>query len=91
MIKLLDNINRNYPCIQNEDRRVWTLEDNGSFTVKSCYKHLLPRNKTSYPWKDLWWCKVPSKVVFFAWTALEGRILTMDNLQRWGIPLPDMC
>lgn len=69
-----------YPCSQNEDSQVWTLEANGSFTVKSCFKHF-PRIEASYPWKDLWRCKAPSnmlslygqhsKAIFWLWIIFK--------------------
>ena len=34
---------------------------------------------------------VPSKLVFFAWEATWGRILTLDRLQKRGWQLPNHC
>ena len=61
-----------------EDKLVLLATRSGSFEVKSYYTVLSSRNSHSFLWK----VKVPSKVVFFAWTAAKGEILTLDNLSR---------
>ena len=35
--------------------------------------------------------KVPTKVVFFAWEATWGKVLTLDRLQRRGWQFPNRC
>jgi hypothetical protein len=35
--------------------------------------------------------KFHSELVFFAWTAALGRILTMDNLRKRGLIVVDWC
>ena len=35
--------------------------------------------------------RVPTKVCFFAWEAMWGRVLTLDRLQRRGLQLPNRC
>lgn len=50
------------------------------FFVKSCYDHLQPQKELTFPWK-----------AYFVWTALKGRILTLDNIQRRVISLPNIC
>lgn len=77
--------------MMREDKRIWTLESTRKFTGNLCYNFLHPSVMDEFPLKDLWRCKIPSKVVFFAWIALKGKIFTLDNFQRRGISLPNIC
>ena len=47
--------------------------------------------KSPFPWKGIWSVKVPKRVLFFIWIAALGRILTLDNLMRKGLPLVNWC
>ena len=47
--------------------------------------------KSPFPWKGIWSVKVPKRVLFFMWIAALGRILTLDNLMRKGLPLVNWC
>lgn len=42
-------------------------------------------------WKVIWKLKIPSKVVFFVWTACRERLPTLDFLQNRGMCIPNMC
>ncbi|XP_028077120.1 uncharacterized protein LOC114279114 [Camellia sinensis] len=44
-----------------------------------------------FPWHGVWVSSVPSKVAFFVWTAVSGRILTIDNLVRRNHILVNWC
>jgi hypothetical protein len=37
------------------------------------------------PWKSIWKVKAPSRVAFFVWTAMVGKILTLDNLHKRNV------
>lgn len=56
------------------------------FQVNSIYRQL-SNGGSIFPWKSIW--KV--KVAPFAWTAVLGQTLTLDNLQRHGIVVVDWC
>ena len=45
----------------------------------------------SFPWRSIWEQKVPSKVVFFVWTAALGTILTIGNLCKKKVLILDWC
>ena len=43
------------------------------------------------PWKIIGKSKVPPRVAFFMWTAVLGKILTMDNLRKKNIIVTEWC
>lgn len=50
----------------NDDTPRWTLTENESFTVKSCYKGLLQSadNGGTFPYKQIWKVKVRTRISF---------------------------
>ena len=44
-----------------------------------------------FPWKGIWSVKVPNRLLFFLWTVALGKILSFDNLTKWGLPLVNWC
>jgi hypothetical protein len=63
----------------------------GKFDVRSFYKALACKEAIHFPWKSIWRTKVPLKVAFFAWTAAQGKILTLDNLRKKRVIVIDRC
>ena len=61
------------------------------FSVNSYYKVLTSPNHRSFPWKRVWKSCVPSKINFFVWTAILGKVLTIDNLRKRRLMLIDWC
>jgi hypothetical protein len=57
----------------------------GGFEVKSFYRALLAHGPISFPWKSILRSKAPLRVVFFVWTVVRSKILTLDNLRRRGM------
>ena len=45
----------------------------------------------SFPRQVIWNLWVPSKVNFFAWEAIWGKVLTLDQLQKRGWSLINRC
>ena len=43
------------------------------------------------PWKSIWMSKAPPRVAFFVWTAVLGKILTLDNLRKKNIIVMEWC
>jgi hypothetical protein len=43
------------------------------------------------PWKSIWKSKAPTRVAFFVWTAVLGKILTLDNLRKKNIIVTEWC
>jgi hypothetical protein len=53
--------------------------------VKSFYEVLNKKDGPSFSWKSIWRVKAPAMVAFFVWTAVLGKILTHDNLQKRNV------
>ena len=62
------------------------------FTVKSLYKMLeqMPP-PVLFPWKFIWRNCAQPKLCFFAWEAVWGKILTLDQLKRIGFAFANRC
>jgi hypothetical protein len=72
------------------DKFCWKKSASLGFFVKSYYRCLSPPPST-FPWKSLWKTKVPPRVAFFTWTAVLGKLPTIDNLRKRGMVLVNRC
>jgi hypothetical protein len=63
----------------------------GLFVVSSFYNILFCNNDIHFPWKNIWRTKVPLRATFFAWSAVLGKIFTMDNLKDRHVIVVDRC
>jgi hypothetical protein len=73
---------------------LWTLSSRHGFVAKSYYTMLISPNSKesgSFPWKSIWKMKASPCIAFFLWATTMGRILTVDNLRRWGFHLINQC
>ena len=61
------------------------------FLVSAYYHLLVGHSEQPFPWKSIWKQKIPSRVVFFVWTAALGKCLTIDNLRKRKICILDWC
>ena len=61
------------------------------FSVRHMYHKLMYSLPTDFPCRSIWNPIVPPKLVFFAWEASWGKVLTLDQLKRRGIPLVNRC
>jgi hypothetical protein len=75
----------------DEDKFYWVPSNRGLFNVRSYYNVLIPHDITHFHWKSILWNKVPLRVTFFAWSAILGKILTMDNLRKRHVIVIDWC
>ena len=75
----------------DEDVMFWRVSKKGFFTVKSFFSSLVLCIGREFPSSLVWNPWVPKRVNFFAWEAMWGRILTMDQLKRRGWVLPSRC
>ena len=62
-----------------------------SFSVRLMYRKLMHSLPTDFPCRSIWNPIVPPKLGFFAWEASWGKVLTLDQLKRRGIPLVNRC
>ena len=67
------------------------LKGDGKFDTRSYYHVIRSVSNSLFPWKGVWKPKIPKRVAFFLWTAVHGRILTLDNLMLKGHPLANRC
>ena len=73
------------PSADREDEVIWTLSNDGEFSVKSVWERLRRR----YPlvgWHNLVWHKdsIP-RCSFICWLACRNRLRTKEKLFRWGV------
>jgi hypothetical protein len=67
------------------DRICWSPSKRSKFEVKSYYQMLIGTNRSSFPWKSIWWVKAPLRVAFFVKLAALEKILTLDNLRKMNV------
>ncbi|RVX07795.1 hypothetical protein CK203_021805 [Vitis vinifera] len=72
-----------------EDSIFWKGGGSGQFRVKEAYSLLDRPLEVVFPKNKIWVERVPTKIMFFAWEATWGKILTLDRLQKRGWQLPN--
>ena len=75
---------RGHKITLEEDSVVWKEGRNGQFRVEEAYSLLDSPVTTVFPKNKIWVERVPTKIVFFAWEAAWGKIMTLDRLQKRG-------
>ena len=80
MVGNLLHVLRSYKPTLEEDLVYWKGERNGQFKVKEAYNLVVNTVVTGFPKSSIWVDKVPTKIVFFAWEATWGKVLTLDRL-----------
>ena len=81
----------NMPSGEGDDNLIWQFTRIGIFDVCSYHNFLFGPCTDSFPWKSIWYVKAPKRVSFFSWIIARGRILTIDNLVKSGMPLVNWC
>jgi hypothetical protein len=71
------------------DRFVWRWTTNGQYSVSSAYRAFFTGWMTLLGSRELWRANVPSKVKFFFWPALHGRLWTAERRKQHGLQ-PDV-
>ena len=86
------------PFLQNrkirpfqEDGLILTETRHDGISVRLMYRKLMHSPPTDFPWRSIWNPIVPPKLGFFAWEASWGKVRTLDQLKRRGIPLVNGC
>ncbi|RVW47167.1 hypothetical protein CK203_070192 [Vitis vinifera] len=75
---------RGHRITMEEDLVFWKEGRNGQFSVKKAYSLLVSPIAAVFPKSNVWMDRVPTKIVFFAWEAVWGKVLTLDRLQKRG-------
>ena len=73
------------------DRICWIPSKRKNFEVKPYYKVKVKVEPVDGPWKIIWKSKAPPRVVFFVWTAVLEKILTVDSLRKKSIIVTEWC
>jgi hypothetical protein len=77
---------------QEGEDNLWSVPSKrGLFSVRSFYSVLACYHGLRFPWKSVWWTKVPLSVAFFAWLTTLRKILTIDNLKKHDIVVDRCC
>jgi hypothetical protein len=67
---------------QEKDTIRWRWTTDGRFSVSSAYNCQFNGSISRFPTTLLWKVRVEPKCKFFAWLALQGIILTADNMMK---------
>lgn len=82
-------------CISLEDKRVWLLEKNGSYTTRSGYavaKLNVSNTPSTFNWKQcVWNVKCSPKVRKFLWKLKTNALTVGETLLRRGILAEGKC
>ena len=76
---------------EREDKIWWVPSRKGKFDVRSFCKILTHNETICFPWRSIWQTKTPLRVAFFVWTAVLGKILTLDNLRKRQLIMINIC
>ena len=94
----LDEVERFFLFLHNkkvrfvqEDRLLLKESITDGFSVRYMYRKLMFSPPLDFPSRSIWNPIVPPKLGFFAWEASWGKVLTLDQLKRRGIPLVNRC
>ena len=74
-----------------EDRLLLKESITDGFSIRHMYSKLVYSPPLDFPYRSIWNPIVPPKLGFFAWEASWGKVLTLDQLKRRGIPLVNRC
>lgn len=73
------------------DTVLWTVTENGVFTVRSEYQAMLngPRIRTTA--HKIWKLRNPPRYRIFGWVLIHNKILTTHNLKKRGFQIAGIC
>ena len=77
------------------DSMIWAYNKyDGSVSAKLVYDsivHTYAPSVGSKLLKHIWTGALPNKISYFNWLSLMNKLLTWDNLQKWGWTGPRIC
>ncbi|VFQ73314.1 unnamed protein product [Cuscuta campestris] len=90
-ISRIDEIASNACAVNEDGSMVWSLEANGSFSLKSAFDFCRPSSPIVASFKYLWMKPQIPKVGVFTWKLFKHCLPIPENLQRLGFHLPSIC
>ena len=72
-----------------DDSVSWKGGESGQFKVNEAYSWLDRPMEVNFPKNKIWVGRVPTKIMFVAWEATWGKILTLYRLQKRGWQFPN--
>lgn len=80
------------PCYDFDDELVWTLEDDGAFSLKSAYRLLTSHPLQNLRWPFLIWFQGCIRKYFLcAWMFFQGKLNTKDVLLARNVECDSCC
>ncbi|KAJ1420415.1 Reverse transcriptase zinc-binding domain [Sesbania bispinosa] len=77
------------------DYPAWKFSINGEFTIKTAYEFIMElsaeKQHMDEVFKIIWSWQGPSRIYFFVWKVLQGRLLTNSERLRRGMTNTDLC
>ncbi|KAL8154876.1 hypothetical protein AgCh_000285 [Apium graveolens] len=81
------------PAKEGGDAWYWLPDEEGCFTVRSCYRLLQGEIETSHAqfWNKLWSLKLPGKITHFLWRMCSACLPTAVRLAVKGVHIDRIC
>ncbi|CAJ2627787.1 unnamed protein product [Trifolium pratense] len=84
-----------------DDKKVWSWERNGNYSVRSAYHLLKEETLRDIPepstagnteiWKSIWKVQAPQRVKNFLWRVVKRILPTRCRLEQKGVALDPIC
>lgn len=88
---LLNSLKEVYIQEEGEDSRCWSSSTDCIFSVSSFFPAMSNSSRATNGVAGIWKIKAPARVIVFGWLALQGKILTLDNLHKWKTVVVNAC
>lgn len=79
--------------LDSRDVISWKHNKSGQYTIKDGFEIVNKDDMAGNDgiWRRVWMPGILPKITFFTWSAMHGKILTLDNLQKKGFSLANKC
>ncbi|XP_059315569.1 uncharacterized protein LOC132066235 [Lycium ferocissimum] len=75
----------------SKDKAIWTLNNDGNFSIASAFKQLRQKRDIMTQSKEIWSKGLPFKISFFMWRLIKKNLPFDDTLTRFGIQPDTRC
>lgn len=81
------------PRCDREDSWYWLFDNNGEFTVKSCYRRIQgdSQGHENGFWKKVWSLQMPGKILNFLWRVCHKVLPTALELAKKCVNISSVC